>query len=112
MGDVKSEKARANGDISIPNASSNGPGKNGANDHDTKPPNANNALSNTDNGNGLDDPASGATGNSNTLSKSVGIIDAPEGFLFEWWLIFWDLLFARSNKPASIPAQQYIHAQV
>ncbi|KAK9471434.1 uncharacterized protein V1510DRAFT_396914, partial [Dipodascopsis tothii] len=47
----------------------------------------------------------------NTLSRSVGIIDAPEGFLFEWWLIFWDLLFARSNKPASAPAQQFMQAQ-
>ncbi|KAK9316931.1 hypothetical protein V1522DRAFT_243481 [Lipomyces starkeyi] len=112
MGDVKFEKSRANGDTSNPNANNIGAGKNGANDHDSKPPNANNTLSTANNGSGPDDPASGASGNSNTLSKSVGIIDAPEGFLFEWWLIFWDLLFARSNKPASIPAQQFIHAQV
>lgn len=65
--------------------------------------------------NGDSKPAENEDENSNapnTLAKSVGIIDAPEGFLFEWWLIFWDLLFARSNKPASLPAQQFISAQV
>ncbi|KAK9762690.1 hypothetical protein K7432_011336, partial [Basidiobolus ranarum] len=28
-------------------------------------------------------------------------IDAPDGFLFEWWSVFWDIFSARSNQPGS-----------
>ncbi|KAK9467185.1 hypothetical protein V1512DRAFT_237941 [Lipomyces arxii] len=98
--EIKSEKDRANGDSN----SSNAAGKSSNNDTDLK------SSSNTQNSSNNSDE-SNSVNNSNNLNKSTGIIDAPEGFLFEWWLIFWDLLFARSSKPASIPAQQFIHAQ-
>ncbi|KAK4750886.1 hypothetical protein SAY87_004368 [Trapa incisa] len=38
-------------------------------------------------------------------------IDAPGGFLFEWWSVFWDIFIARTNAKHSEPAAAYIEAQ-
>jgi len=35
-------------------------------------------------------------------------IDAPGGFLFEWWSVFWDVFSARANKQASKEAMFYV----
>ncbi|KAK3263538.1 hypothetical protein CYMTET_27663 [Cymbomonas tetramitiformis] len=38
-------------------------------------------------------------------------INAPGGFLFEWWSIFWDIFIARSNEEHSEAANAYLEAQ-
>ncbi|PON70795.1 Guanine nucleotide-binding protein, beta subunit [Parasponia andersonii] len=38
-------------------------------------------------------------------------IDAPGGFLFEWWSVFWDIFIARTNEKHSEPAAAYIETQ-
>ncbi|XP_004296628.1 PREDICTED: transcriptional corepressor LEUNIG [Fragaria vesca subsp. vesca] len=38
-------------------------------------------------------------------------IDAPGGFLFEWWSVFWDIFIARTNDKHSESAAVYIEAQ-
>ncbi|KAF3457670.1 hypothetical protein FNV43_RR02328 [Rhamnella rubrinervis] len=38
-------------------------------------------------------------------------IDAPGGFLFEWWSVFWDIFIARTNDKHSESAAAYIEAQ-
>lgn len=38
-------------------------------------------------------------------------IDAPGGFLFEWWSVFWDIFIARTNEKHSEPAAAYIEVQ-
>ncbi|XP_024028884.1 transcriptional corepressor LEUNIG_HOMOLOG [Morus notabilis] len=38
-------------------------------------------------------------------------IDAPGGFLFEWWSVFWDIFIARTNDKHSDSAAAYIEAQ-
>ncbi|XP_071689399.1 transcriptional corepressor LEUNIG_HOMOLOG [Rutidosis leptorrhynchoides] len=38
-------------------------------------------------------------------------IDAPGGFLFEWWSVFWDIFIARTNEKHSEPAVAYIETQ-
>ncbi|KAM3683891.1 hypothetical protein ACJW31_12G183200 [Castanea mollissima] len=38
-------------------------------------------------------------------------IDAPGGFLFEWWSVFWDIFISRTNEKHSEPAAAYIEAQ-
>ncbi|XP_031502625.1 transcriptional corepressor LEUNIG_HOMOLOG-like isoform X2 [Nymphaea colorata] len=38
-------------------------------------------------------------------------IDAPGGFLFEWWSVFWDIFIARTNEKHSDVAAAYIEAQ-
>jgi hypothetical protein len=38
-------------------------------------------------------------------------IDAPGGFLFEWWSVFWDIFIARTNEKHSETAAAYIEAQ-
>jgi hypothetical protein len=35
-------------------------------------------------------------------------IDAPGGFLFEWWSVFWDIFIARTNEKHSDAAAAYI----
>lgn len=37
-------------------------------------------------------------------------IDAPGGFLFEWWSVFWDIFIARTNEKHSDVAASYIEA--
>ncbi|KAL5208360.1 hypothetical protein ABZP36_032795 [Zizania latifolia] len=38
-------------------------------------------------------------------------IDAPGGFLFEWWSVFWDIFIARTNEMHSEVAAAYLEAQ-
>ncbi|PSS14082.1 Transcriptional corepressor like [Actinidia chinensis var. chinensis] len=38
-------------------------------------------------------------------------IDAPGGFLFEWWSVFWDIFIARTNEKHSESAAAYIEVQ-
>lgn len=38
-------------------------------------------------------------------------IDAPGGFLFEWWSVFWDIFIARTNEKHSEAAVAYIETQ-
>lgn len=43
------------------------------------------------------------------LPKPLIPIDAPQGFLYEWWALFWDIYSARGSKGGgSVPAQQYV----
>ncbi|XP_057505079.1 transcriptional corepressor LEUNIG-like isoform X2 [Actinidia eriantha] len=39
-------------------------------------------------------------------------IDAPGGFLFEWWSVFWDIFIARTNEKHSEVAASYIETQL
>ncbi|KAL7126807.1 hypothetical protein ABFS83_14G211300 [Erythranthe nasuta] len=39
-------------------------------------------------------------------------IDAPGGFLFEWWSVFWDICITRINAKHSEPAAAYIETQL
>ncbi|XP_020275817.1 transcriptional corepressor LEUNIG_HOMOLOG isoform X2 [Asparagus officinalis] len=41
----------------------------------------------------------------------LAAIDAPGGFLFEWWSVFWDIFIARTNEKHSEVAAAYIEAQ-
>ncbi|XP_024981908.1 transcriptional corepressor LEUNIG_HOMOLOG-like isoform X1 [Cynara cardunculus var. scolymus] len=38
-------------------------------------------------------------------------IDAPGGFLLEWWSVFWDIFIARTNEKHSEAAAAYIETQ-
>ncbi|KAH9728853.1 transcriptional corepressor LEUNIG-like [Citrus sinensis] len=38
-------------------------------------------------------------------------IDAPGGFLFEWWSVFWDIFISRTNDKHSENAAAYIETQ-
>ncbi|KAI3506911.1 hypothetical protein L1887_21548 [Cichorium endivia] len=38
-------------------------------------------------------------------------IDAPGGFLLEWWSVFWDIFIARTNEKHSETAAAYIETQ-
>lgn len=39
-------------------------------------------------------------------------IDAPGGFLFEWWSVFWDIFIARTNEKHSEAAASYIEVHM
>ncbi|KAK4790384.1 hypothetical protein SAY86_017688 [Trapa natans] len=45
------------------------------------------------------------------VSPDPVAIDAPGGFLFEWWSVFWDIFIARANEKHSESASAYIEAQ-
>ncbi|CAN8315760.1 unnamed protein product [Cochlearia groenlandica] len=45
------------------------------------------------------------------VSPDPVAIDAPGGFLFEWWSVFWDIFIARTNEKHSESAAAYIEAQ-
>ncbi|KAI4379764.1 hypothetical protein MLD38_006018 [Melastoma candidum] len=45
------------------------------------------------------------------VSSDPVAIDAPGGFLFEWWSVFWDIFIARTNEKHSDVAASYIEAQ-
>lgn len=45
------------------------------------------------------------------VSEKPRAIDAPSGFLFEWWTIFWDIYIARTNPAFSEYASTYTEAQ-
>ncbi|WVY90338.1 hypothetical protein V8G54_035852 [Vigna mungo] len=45
------------------------------------------------------------------VSSDPVAIDAPGGFLFEWWSVFWDIFIARTNEKHSEVAASYIELQ-
>lgn len=45
------------------------------------------------------------------VSTDPVAIDAPGGFLFEWWSVFWDIFISRTNEKHSEAAAAYIEAQ-
>uniref|UniRef100_A0ACD5VY33 Uncharacterized protein n=1 Tax=Avena sativa TaxID=4498 RepID=A0ACD5VY33_AVESA len=45
------------------------------------------------------------------LSPDPVAIDAPGGFLFEWWSVFWDIFISRTNDKHSELATSYIETQ-
>ncbi len=47
----------------------------------------------------------------NNCSFGVAAIDAPGGFLFEWWSVFWDIFIARTNEKHSEVAASYIEVK-
>ncbi|KNA14920.1 hypothetical protein SOVF_102960 isoform A [Spinacia oleracea] len=46
------------------------------------------------------------------VSTDPVAIDAPGGFLFEWWSVFWDIFIARTNEKHSDAAASYIETQM
>ncbi|XWS26919.1 hypothetical protein CRYUN_Cryun26dG0071500 [Craigia yunnanensis] len=46
------------------------------------------------------------------VSTDPVAIDAPGGFLFEWWSVFWDIFIARTNEKHSEAAASYIESQM
>ncbi len=57
-------------------------------------------------------PAASPDSTKPTLSTNASLsvfaaIDAPSGFLFEWWTIFWDIYIARTNPAFSEYASTY-----
>ncbi|XP_024627223.1 transcriptional corepressor LEUNIG_HOMOLOG isoform X2 [Medicago truncatula] len=42
------------------------------------------------------------------VSTDPVAIDAPGGFLFEWWSVFWDIFISRTNEKHSEAAASYI----
>ncbi|TYH65717.1 hypothetical protein ES332_D06G074500v1 [Gossypium tomentosum] len=46
------------------------------------------------------------------VSTDPVAIDAPGGFLFEWWSVFWDIFIARTNEKHSEAAASYIETQM
>ncbi|KAF3792625.1 Transcriptional corepressor LEUNIG-like protein [Nymphaea thermarum] len=40
--------------------------------------------------------------------SAVDVIDAPAGFLCEWWSVFWDIFLARTNAKCSDAAAAYL----
>ncbi|EEF47043.1 hypothetical protein RCOM_0927510 [Ricinus communis] len=46
------------------------------------------------------------------VSSDPVAIDAPGGFLFEWWSVFWDIFIARTNEKHSEVAASYIEALI
>ncbi|KAK4755895.1 hypothetical protein SAY87_009652 [Trapa incisa] len=46
------------------------------------------------------------------VSSDPVAIDAPGGFLFEWWSVFWDIFIARTNEKHSAVAASYIETQL
>ncbi|CAI8612364.1 unnamed protein product [Vicia faba] len=45
------------------------------------------------------------------VSTDPVAIDAPGGFLFEWWSVFWDIFISRTNEKHSEAAVSYIETQ-
>ncbi|KAL7084391.1 hypothetical protein ACP275_14G220700 [Erythranthe tilingii] len=39
-------------------------------------------------------------------------IDSPEGFLLEWWTVYWDIYHTKTNENYSEPAAAYIKTQL
>ncbi|RDX74291.1 Transcriptional corepressor LEUNIG-HOMOLOG, partial [Mucuna pruriens] len=45
------------------------------------------------------------------VSTDPVAIDAPGGFLYEWWSVFWDIFISRTNEKHSESAAAYIETQ-
>eukprot|EP00252_Welwitschia_mirabilis_P003196 TRINITY_DN1328_c0_g1_i2.p1 TRINITY_DN1328_c0_g1~~TRINITY_DN1328_c0_g1_i2.p1 ORF type:complete len:882 (+),score=232.53 TRINITY_DN1328_c0_g1_i2:548-3193(+) len=46
------------------------------------------------------------------VSPDPVAIDAPGGFLYEWWSVFWDIFISRTNEKHSDVAASYIDTQI
>ncbi|KAF8705830.1 hypothetical protein HU200_031038 [Digitaria exilis] len=57
----------------------------------------------------LQDTAKAFEAESNVPSAPVAI-DAPGGFLLEWWSVFWDIFIARTNEKHSDSAASYLES--
>ncbi|WVZ72535.1 hypothetical protein U9M48_020975 [Paspalum notatum var. saurae] len=57
----------------------------------------------------LENTAKAFLAESNVPSTPVSI-DAPGGFLFEWWSVFWDIFIARTNEKHSDSAASYLES--
>ena len=42
------------------------------------------------------------------LGFSLAGVDYPGGFLYEWWVVFWEIFNTRSNQSYSEAAQNYL----
>ncbi|CAG8532404.1 1840_t:CDS:2 [Dentiscutata heterogama] len=61
----------------------------------------NDGTANSINGNG-----GSSSDNDNTSLPDVDVpVQAPEGFLYEWWTVFWDIYSAKLNRPGTTEAQ-------
>ena len=47
----------------------------------------------------------------NNLPNVAITMDCPQGFLYEWWLVFWDVFHAKGAPPLGKPALLYYHLQ-
>lgn len=47
---------------------------------------------------------------SNSSMHASAAIDAPEGFLYEWWGVFWEIFVAKTKPAASPAAASYLEA--
>ena len=47
---------------------------------------------------------------SNSSMHASAAIDAPEGFLYEWWGVFWEIFVAKTKPAASPAAARYLEA--
>ncbi|KAL9259916.1 Transcriptional corepressor LEUNIG-like protein [Drosera capensis] len=45
------------------------------------------------------------------VSTDSDVVEAPRGFLFEWWSVFWDLFIAGTDKEHSAAATFYLEMQ-
>ncbi|CAJ1944384.1 unnamed protein product [Sphenostylis stenocarpa] len=46
------------------------------------------------------------------VSTGPVVIEAPSGFLFEWWSVFWDIYIARANQKHTEASNQQIKARL
>ncbi|KAG8897017.1 Transcriptional activator flo8 [Tulasnella sp. 403] len=60
---------------------------------------------------GFDGVVSALSEQTNTPPEVKAPIDAPQGLLFEWWVVFWEIFTAKSNEPSSKDAMAYLRAQ-
>ncbi|CAG8542471.1 35287_t:CDS:2, partial [Racocetra persica] len=52
---------------------------------------------------------SSSSDNDNTPLPDVDVpVQAPEGFLYEWWTVFWDIYSAKLNRPGTADAHRYV----
>ncbi|CAG8681500.1 3191_t:CDS:2, partial [Cetraspora pellucida] len=52
---------------------------------------------------------SSSSDNDNTSLPDVDVpVQAPEGFLYEWWTVFWDIYSAKLNRPGTADAHRYV----
>ncbi|CUM65644.1 uncharacterized protein PRCAT00003292001 [Priceomyces carsonii] len=48
----------------------------------------------------------------NNLPMASVAMDAPQGFLYEWWQVFWDVFQAKNSQESSNQAFQYYQLQI
>ncbi|CAG8551591.1 34804_t:CDS:10 [Gigaspora margarita] len=59
--------------------------------------------------NSINGTGGSSSDNDNTSLPDVDVpVQAPEGFLYEWWTVFWDIYSAKLNRPGTADAQRYV----